>query len=250
MFGLSTPVLLGLAAAIFLGGTVKGISGVGLPVITMAIIVNFIDPKLALAVISMPILVTNLWQTVRAGDVWKPIKRFWLMLVVLAGGMWVGARIVATVDSDIVFAVVGFTVIVFTASNVWTPPSWKLGPTAERILGPFIGVVSGVMGGMTSVWGPPLMMYVYMLRLTKDEWVQTFGALYLCGAVPLTVFYWQSGILNSENIWLSVAACVPVMIGIRAGERIRKWIDEDLFRKLLLLGLFLAGLNLLRRAFF
>jgi len=81
-------------------------------------------------------------------------------------------------------------------------------------------------------------------------WIVGGGAVYLIGAVPLTIFYWKNGILNPGNVWLSVAACVPVMIGTIIGESLRKYVNEALFRKILLIALFVMGLNMLRRALF
>ena len=47
-----------------------------------------------------------------------------------------------------------------------------------------------------------------------------------------------------------IHACVPGMIGIRIGEVIRERIDQDTFRKVMLVMLLLIGLNLIRRAVF
>ena len=72
-------------------------------------------------------------------------------------------------------------------------------------------------------------------------------SLYLLGAIPLAFFYYQNGVLNGDRMWLSVAACVPAMAGILIGERLRRFINEELFRKLLLVAIFVAGLNMIRR---
>ncbi|MDA0998084.1 MAG: sulfite exporter TauE/SafE family protein [Proteobacteria bacterium] len=250
IFGHSIPIVLGMAAAICTGGIIKGITGIGLPVVTMVIVINFVDPKTALALIVMAIVVTNIWQGVRAEKILEPIKRFWLMLVVFIAALWVGAQIVAGLDRNLVLGIVGLAVVIFAGSNLWRPPVQPLGPVAERVLGPVAGVLGGLLGGMTTIWGPPLMMFLFTLKLSKDAWVQTVGVLWLVGAVPLAAFYWQNGVLNPDTIWLSLAACIPAMIGIWIGERIRTRINEEWFRKILLIALVLIGLNLIRRAFF
>ena len=95
-----------------------------------------------------------------------------------------------------------------------------------------------------------MMMYLFMLHLPKELWARTIGTIWLIGAVPLTLFYWQNGVLNPGNIWLSIGACVPGMIGILIGERIRSYVNEEKFRKVLLIALLIVGLNLIRRALF
>ena len=93
-------------------------------------------------------------------------------------------------------------------------------------------------------------MYLVMLRLPKDAWVRSVALVYVTGAVPLAAFYWSNGVLNPSNVWLSTAACIPGMAGILTGERIRRHINEEAFRRAMLVLLFLIGLNLIRRAVF
>ena len=106
------------------------------------------------------------------------------------------------------------------------------------------------MGGITTIWGPPMMMYFVMLKLPKDIFVRTVGMAWFSLAVPLTFAYWRNGIFTGDVITLSFAACVPGMIGIRIGEKIRDKIDHETFRKVMLVILLIIGLNLIRRAVF
>lgn len=250
MFGYEWFALSGVALAVLAGGLAKGLTAIGLPIIFLVIAVNFVSPQLAVAIITIPILVTNLWQVCRGGSIVAPIKRFWPMIIPFVICMYIGSLIVASVDSSTMFLLIGISVLIFTISQLVTPMKTPLSPVLEKVLGPMAGVIGGLMGGISTVWGPPLMMYLFTLHLPKDMWTRTIGAVYLIGAVPLTIFYWKNGILNPSNVWLSVAACVPVMIGTIIGESLRKYVNEVLFRKILLIALFIMGLNLLRRALF
>lgn len=250
MFGYDWFALSGVAVAVLAGGLAKGVTAIGLPIIFLVIAVNFVPPQTALAIITIPILVTNLWQVSRGGSILEPIKRFWPMIIPFVICMYIGSLIAAAVDSATMFLLIGISVLIFTVSQYVTPMKTPLSPILEKVLGPVAGVIGGLMGGVSTVWGPPLMMYLFTLHLPKDMWTRTIGAVYLIGAVPLTIFYWKNGILNPDNIWLSVAACVPVMIGTVIGESLRKYVNEALFRKILLLALFVMALNLLRRALY
>lgn len=250
MFGYDWFALSGVALAMLAGGLAKGVTAIGLPIIFLVIAINFVPPQAALAIITIPILVTNLWQVCRGPSVLEPVKRFWPMLIAFVVCMYIGSLIAASVDSATMFLLIGISVLIFTVSQFVTPMKAPLSPVLEKVFGPFVGVVAGLMGGISTVWGPPIMMYLFSLHLPKDMWTRSIGAIYLTGAVPLTIFYWKNGILNPDNIWLSVAACVPVMIGTLIGESLRKHVNEALFRKILLCALFVMGLNLLRRALF
>ena len=43
----------------------------------------------------------------------------------------------------------------------------------------------------------------------------------------------------------SVVACVPLLLGVWVGQRFRRRIDEELFRKLLLVALLGVGVRLI-----
>jgi uncharacterized membrane protein YfcA len=130
------------------------------------------------------------------------------------------------------------------------PRVHPLKPETEKWAGPLAGALGGLLGGISTIWGPPMMMYFVMLKLDKDTFVRTVGLAWFSLAVPLTFAYWRNGIFAGDIIGLSFAACVPGMIGIRIGEKIRDKIDQETFRKVMLVILFIIGLNLIRRAVF
>ncbi len=250
MFGLDIITLIIAFSALCIGGIAKGITSIGLPIISIAILVNFLPPTLCIAIVSIPILVTNLWQAVHSHDILQPIRRFWPMILCFMLTLTIVARIIVGLDTEVLFGILGVCVIIFTVSNLARPRRQAISPKTERWLGPLAGIAGGALGGISTIWGPPLMMFLMTLHLKKDELVQTVGLIWFLGAVPLTLSFWGNGMLNAQTFPLSVAACVPGMIGILIGEKIRNRIDQDRFRKVMLILLFLIGLNLIRRALF
>ena len=248
MFGLEPTIVAWLSLSIFIGGLAKGLSGVALPITTLAIALNFVDARTGLALLAVPILMTNIWQAFGTGDIFGPLKRFWFMAVVFVFALYVGSLLVSILDEAVLFAMMGTSSLIFVCSQIYKPNSPALSPNAERILGPIAGALGGVMGGLTSVWGPPIIMFLFSLKLDKYTWVRSVTGLYLIGAIPLVFFYVQNGVLDGDMLWLSFAACVPVMVGILIGERARKHINEEAFRKFLLIVLLIVGVNMLRRA--
>ena len=110
--------------------------------------------------------------------------------------------------------------------------------------------MGGILGGLTTIWGPPMLMLLVLLKLDKQTWIQTVGVIWFIGSIPLAIAYWYNGILNIQTATLSALACIPGMIGIWLGESVRKLINIDTFRKILLITLFLIGGNLIRRGLF
>jgi uncharacterized protein len=250
MFGFDFSTLALISAAIFVGGIVKGISGIGLPIVTIAIVVNVVSAPTALAIVVIPILVTNLWQAVRAGNLFAPLRQFAPMIVCFVFFLVVTAHFVVNIDPKTLFGILGVCVTIFTLSNLIRPPVTALAPSTQKWAAPLSGILGGILGGVSTIWGPPMMMYLVLLKLPKDVWVRVVGLIWFLGAIPLTLSYWANGILNPQTLPLSIYACVPGMVGILVGEVVRNRINQETFRKVLLIALFIIGLNLIRRAVF
>lgn len=110
------------------------------------------------------------------------------------------------------------------------------------------GFFSGLLGGATSIYGAPINIYFVALKLDKFMWLRSVGLTYsLCG-LPLLVGYGLNGILSASTSVLSLIACLPAFFGMWIGNRLQKRVSPTTFQKIVLIALFLAGLNFLRRA--
>jgi len=250
MFGYEYSTLAIISAAIFIGGIVKGVSGIGLPIVTIAVVVNFVPAPVALAIVVIPILVTNLWQAVRAGNLFAPFREFEPMILCFVVCLVITAHLIVNLDTKTMFGALGICVTIFSLSNFIRPPAKPLSLATRTWAAPLAGILGGILGGVSTIWGPPMMMYLVLLKLPKDIWVRVIGMVWFVGSVPLTLSYWANGILNEQTLPLSIYACIPGMAGILVGERLRNLIDQETFRKFLLAALFFIGINLIRRSVF
>ena len=221
----------------------------GLPLITVALGTMIMPVKAVFGISIIPILLTNVWQ-VRAGKgASMVLKRFWPMIAMMLAGLVVGAQLVTILDGDVLLAIIGVVIVVFTVlglmhSNVQIP---------KRIEFPFslvAGGIAGVSGGLSTVWGPPITMFLLMTDIKKEDYIGAVGVIWFLGAVPLAVLFYLNGIIHGGNVAYSLAACLPALAGMWIGQHIRQKIDQDTFRKVLMVTLLVIGLNLIRRAVF
>ncbi len=250
MFGLEWSLIAILTAAFIVGGIVKGVVGLGLPMVSIAILLNFPPPLTVLGIIVAPIMVTNLWQSARLGSMLEPLKRFWPMIATGLVFLFIGAEMIVAMDTSVLFGLLGACVATFSVISLASPNMPPLRPETEKWAGPLAGAMGGLLGGISTIWGPPMTMYFVMLKLPKDVFVRSVGTAWFAFSVPLAIAYWRNGIFTGDVVYMSLYACIPGMIGIRFGEAIRDRIDQDTFRKVLLVMLLLIGLNLIRRAVF
>ena len=92
-----TPEILLLVAAAFLaGGLVKGLIGTGLPTVGLALLAATLGLKVAMPLIVVPALVTNIWQATSGGAFVALLRRLWPLLAMLCIGAWFGAGVPAS----------------------------------------------------------------------------------------------------------------------------------------------------------
>ena len=239
-----------LVAAVFLfAGTIKGVIGLGLPTVAMGIMGQFLPPTTALAIIVLPLLVSNVWQVIRAGAGLGTLRRYWLLMALLGGSLWVTTFFTASVSPEFLLGAIGAAIVVFAVSNLLgTPP--PVPDRWDRTAQAVTGISAGVLGGFTGIWSPPFVTYLIARRTDADEFVRASGLFILIGGVPLAIGFWQSGILNGTTGPLSAAMIVPTLAGFTLGEVLRRRMSARAFRRVFLWLFLLMGLNLLRRALF
>ena len=238
-----------IAFAMAAGGFIKGICGLGFPIVAMGIMTQSLPVPLCLALLVGPLVVTNLWQAATNGIPLHAVRRYWMVIVCLIGFTFVGARLVVGMDPRTLFLIVGGVVIVFCATNLWSA-NLRLPERFEKPLAPVAGTVAGLMAGLSGIWGPPITMYFLAIQLRKDDFVQAVGLTWASAAVPLLIAYELNGISTAETRPLALLSIVPALAALWIGERIRDRLPQETFRKVLLIIFAVIGANLVRRGLF
>jgi uncharacterized membrane protein YfcA len=247
MDSLGFGVLAWCAFALLMAGIVKGILGIGVPVVSVSLLSLAINVPMAVTLLPVPILLSNLYQSLFGGHVRSTFRRFGPLIVALVVGTFAGARLLADIDQRTLIGIVGTAVLVFAVSAHF-PRHLRVGERAERRLGVPIGFFAGVLGGMTTFFGPPLIMFLFALNLQKDEFVGTISTVYLCAAVPLAVALGIFGVMGPQEYIWSTAAAAPLFVGVLIGQWLRTRISHAAFRRGLLLMLLVVGVRLIYRA--
>lgn len=241
------PEILALTVFVFLmAGAVKGIVGIGLPTITISMMSQYLDPRLAISLTLIPILLSNLWQSLRAGRMIDTWRRYIPFAASLAVVIYLTANFAQGLPSEALVLLLGSAVIIFSIASLslTIPP---LPDRFERAGQLTAGAAAGLMGGVTAIWGPPMVIFLLARRVSKEEFVRVTGALLAAGSIPLMASYWQAGHVTRDVAVLSTLLVVPAVIGFAAGERVRARLDSGRFRTAVLIMFLLLGLNLIRR---
>ena len=230
------------------GGFIKGALGVGTPLLTVPMMAQVLPPQMAIAIMAIPVVVANVWQFAQAERSAAVVARFWPTFIAILVGTWIGVKILATIDEDTLMYLVGFAVIAFALLQ-GSRFRLHLPERMVRPAGLFFGGASGLIGGVSSFFGPMLITYLISIRgLSKNQFVSSISFLYVSAVVPWTLTLYYYGILDERLLIYSTLATIPVTLGLIIGQRIRRLISEERFRYLIIGILVVSGLSMLWRA--
>ena len=248
-YGLLAAV--GAAGALAAGGFAKGVVGFALPLIGLSLAGAFVPYGVAVALLVLPMLVSNLFQTLRQGlgPALETMRRFWMMNLVLVVMIGLAAQLVMALPDRFLFGLIGVTVSLFGASQLagWRP---RFRARHRTLIEVGVALVGGFFGGLSGIWGPPIEMYLVAVDLPKTEMVRAQSLSFLLGSLALLFAHLRSGVLNPVTLPASAWMVLPTMLAMFVGYRVHDRLDQRRFQTLTLLVLVASGLNLVRRALF
>ena len=236
-------ILVSLAVVFLLAGTVKGIIGLGLPTVCLALITLLGDLAQAMALLLVPSFVTNLWQASVGGQGKMLLRRLWPMLLLATATVWVGAMGLGRFELDSLSTLLGISLGAYGLFGL-AGRRFSVSAASERWMGPGIGIVNGVLTGLTGSFVVPGAMYLQALGLSRDALVQAMGILFTLSTVALAVGLQSQARLTESLLMVSCAGLVPALVGMVLGQSIRKRLSEVVFRKVFFGAVLLLGINI------
>lgn len=236
-----------IASAFLAGGMIKGILGIGLPLVTVPVIATFTDPLYAISLMFVPAVTSNILQARQAGLSKAIVRKYWMVCVGVIVGTALGTEVLTESDTATAQLFLSVVVVLFCISQLMsTLPA--MSERWRKYVTPVLGSVSGFAGGISGFFGLVLVPFLLSLRLDKESFVATIALLYLSGVSALYLSLGLKGELHFDLVTASALCALPTLLGVSLGARLRRRIEEQLFRRVLIIALLVIALNLLRQA--
>jgi uncharacterized protein len=233
-------MLIVVTVVFLLGGLVKGVAGVGLPTVAIALMALLVGLREGVALAVLPTLLTNVWQALAGGQLVPLLRRLWSFLLSAGLGAWFGAAVLARGDVTLLSAMLGVLLCVYSAVSLITPQIPSPG-RLEGWLSPVMGGASGLVAGMSGSYAIPGLLYLQSLGLKRDHLVQAMGIAFLTFTGALGASLAREGLISAETGALSLAAAAPALVGMAVGQALRRRLSEALFRRIFFIALLGIG---------
>ena len=141
--------------------------------------------------------------------------------------------------------IIALTIIIFTSINFLGLNLNSLKPKYEKKLSIIIGFFSGVLGGISTFYAPPIITFLVSLNLAKENFIRTTATMYFLASIPLYSSLIYHGLGNHFDLLVSLLITAPALVGQYFGTKIRMRLSNVIFRKIILIILIIIGFSLL-----
>ncbi|AGT10648.1 sulfite exporter TauE/SafE family protein [Paracoccus aminophilus] len=247
MSDMSLTAFVLILATFFAAGTVKGVTGMGLPTVAMGVLGALISPLAAASLLIVPSFVTNLWQLLAGPALGPVLHRLWPMMVAICAGTALGAALLAGSDTEAASTLLGAALVIYAGYGLLARPL-SVPSRLEPMLSPLIGGLTGMVSGATGVFVIPAVPYLQALDLSRNDLVQALGLSFTVSTVALALALGAHGAFSAGTMGLSLLAVGPALIGMWVGQKLRNRISLATFRRMFLWFLLLLGAEMALRA--
>ena len=239
---LHLSLILFLIFTFIVSGIIKGFLGLGLPSTAMGLLTLVIEPIHAISIMVAPILFSNIFQYARSSQPYKTFTELKVFALSIIVSIFVTSLFITAYPKSLLTIAIGSSMVIFSL-NQWFGFKIQIGPSYSfQVL---IGTLSGVLGGLSSIWSPPVAMYLIARDYNKEDFISATGFLFMVGGIPLGLGLYFAGVLTFAIAIQSFAALIFVLIGFRIGEYLRSFVNQQTFRNSVLVAFIILGSRLI-----
>jgi uncharacterized membrane protein YfcA len=173
---------------------------------------------------------------------WPAVQR---LLVGAIPGIGFGVWFLARVPEAWVIGAVSLLLITFSMLSL----TGRLrGALSTDRWAPLFGVVSGAIGGATTMGGPPIVIYGTLRRWEPGRFRATMQAVFLITSLVMVTAQGAAGLWTRTVITVLVAGLPAILLGVWAGGIANRRFSAQRFRTAVFVLLLVLGGLLLRSA--
>ena len=214
-----------------------------MPMVALPIIAFIIPPTTAMILLCAPIFLTNFLQIKFRQGISS--YRFLPMFLCLIIGLIIGARLILEINVKTITQIIAVSIIFAALVNCFGIKIKNINKNHENTITSLIGFGSGILGGLSTFYGPPMLAYLVAVDLPKEKFVRTVSTMYFIGSFPLYGSLIYYGFATKEDLIFSLILIIPAFIAQQVGTKIRDKFNQKQFRICILITLIILGFSLL-----
>ena len=172
----------------FFAAFIHGSIGLGFPIVATALLALFTDIQTAIVLTLIPNILANIVSIKNEGRILVASRRYLAFALLIMLGSAIGTQVLIFTHSEIFKALLAITIIIYLlAEKIKLNLSWV---REHQSFAKFsFGISAGILGGLTNVMAPILIIYSLESKLSKSDTIQRLNFCFLSGKlVPCNIY--------------------------------------------------------------
>ena len=241
---LPLALVIWIALVLAFAGVVQGALGLGFPMVATPMIAVLTDMRTAVILVLLPCVAATVTNVVRSGPLLPTLRRFWFMPLCMLAGAAVGARLFVAYPAFPYSLLLAGVIMLYLYLDHMGQAQWPIIARHPALFGVLFGLIAGLSEGTANIAAPPLLMYLFSLRVDRMAFVQVLNLCFSVGKpTQLVVLTIEGGVTLTQwvaTLPFAAIATATTLVGIQSRERI----DAATYRRWLLRLLFVIALVL------
>ena len=224
-----------LQFAIFLlSGFVHGLLGFGFPLVATPLLSIFLSVKEAVLLTLFPTMISNTQIIKKTGNFRVIFHEYWLLLLFVVIGTFVGTVVLIKFDSPFYKLFLALVILLYLNKE-------KLNISLEQTISDnpkkmmfVFGLLSGIVSGLVNVMLPVLVIYILEMNLKKADSFTLMNLCFLLSKIIQIFIFGGNGNFSFDFTMFMIPVILISILGLQLGEKARKYIDEELYKKILI----------------
>jgi uncharacterized membrane protein YfcA len=209
----------------------------------MGLLAVAMAPAHALAIVIVPAILTNIWQTFAGPYFLGIVRRLWPLLLGLAVGIRLNAGMMTGPYARYGTVLIGVLLVIYAIISL-RRYAVTVRPRDEKWIGGIIGLITGLISAATGVQVVPSMPFLQALGMKKDELIQALGVFFTVATLVQAFNLSAAGLLDESTALPGVVALACSVTGMAIGQAVRTRLEPEAFRRWFLISMILLGIYL------
>jgi len=235
------PTLLLTSLVVFFGCFTQSLTGFGVALVTMALLPSLIGLQVATPLVALIGIALEVLMLIRYRASIR-FKSILALIVSSAIAIPVGVVYLRRLDELVALFILGLILVLFAA---YALTGYRLPELSHPAWAWLFGLVSGLLGGAYNTAGPPVIVYGNCRKWSPQEFKSNLSGFFIIGSLVVVTTHWLNGNFT-PIVWTTFLFSLPMlMIGFLLGQSMDRWLNPEIFRKIVLVLLVVLGLRLM-----
>ncbi len=225
------------ALIVFCAGFVQGLTGFGAGLVSIPLFALLMDIKVA-----VPIIILNgmVLLSIMLIKVWRDIDKSKIAPLITGSlpGVFVGVYMLDSLNENGIRLLLAVVLIAYSLYALFVK---ELRMKVNEKFGYLVGFISGVVGGITSATGPPVVIYAAMQGWNGDKFRATLTGFFFVTCLFMVTAYVANGLVTEVTLKYFMVCAPFIAMGTLAGARFYKSLNQETFRKVVYVLLLIMG---------